>query len=250
MTANAISVRDVEVRLGGATVLSDISFDIRESSFVAIIGPNGAGKSTLLKALLGLVDTSRGTITIDGIAPRDIPAAWAGYVPQVKALDRDFPALAIELVATGPHARWPWRLGAEARAHALEALELAGAKHIADRPAGRLSGGELQRVYLARAFSREPKFILLDEPAAGLDVAGEADMYHIIESYQRKHRATVMMITHDWDGARIHASDVLLLNRTNIGFGPPDTVLNDQTLLQVFGHKGHTHPKTEGTRHD
>ena len=246
MSAPAIAVNDVEVRLHGAAILNALTFEIGEGAFTAIIGPNGAGKSTLLKTLLGLLEPSQGTITINGRPPRDVPAEWCGYVPQVKALDRDFPALAIELVMTGARSRWPWRINQAARARALDALAQAGAAHLADRPAGRLSGGELQRVYLARAFSRNPKFILLDEPAAGLDVAGEADMYHIIESYQKQHNSTVLMITHDWDGARLHASDVLLLNRRAIGFGPPETVLNDQTLLQVFGHRGHTHAAKAG----
>jgi len=162
-------------------------------------------------------------------------------VPQFKTLDRSFPALSIELVASGLRRRWPFRLAAREREAARAALRRVRGEDLAYRRLSRLSGGELQRVYLARAFVRGPRMLLLDEPATGMDVLGEADMYRVLEQYQRDHRATVLMITHDWEAARHHATHVLILNRRVIGFGPPERALSDECLRRAFGHVGHPH---------
>jgi zinc transport system ATP-binding protein len=105
---------------------------------------------------------------------------------------------------------------------------------------GRLSGGQLQRVYLARALVRRPRLLLLDEPATGVDRLGEVDLYRHLEAYQEETGATILMITHDWEAAH-HASHVLVLNRRVIGFGPPERALSEECLRQAFGHLGHEH---------
>ncbi len=237
----AVELLDVSVRYGAYTALEGISLKIPEGAFVAIIGPNGAGKSTLLKLILGLLRPSRGKVVVFGRPALKVPAAWLGYVPQFKTLDRSFPALAIELVASGLRRRWPFRLGAGERKAALSALRRVRGEDLAYRRLSRLSGGELQRVYLARAFVRSPRMLLLDEPATGMDVLGEADMYRMLEQYQRERGATVLMITHDWEAARHHATHVLVLNRRIIGFGPPERALTDECLRRAFGHVGHPH---------
>jgi zinc transport system ATP-binding protein len=104
----------------------------------------------------------------------------------------------------------------------------------------------LQRVYLARALARRPKLLLLDEPAAGVDIAGEADMYHLLDAYRRERGATIVMVTHDWAGALHHASRALLLNRGLLAYGPPQEVLTDANLRLAFGHLGHSHPMGGG----
>jgi len=157
-------------------------------------------------------------------------------------MDRSFPALSLELVATGLAERWPWHLQKAERQRTLEALELVGAVHLAKRPVARLSGGELQRVCLARSLVRQPKLVMLDEPATGIDAVGEADMYRLLEAYQKKSGATLLMITHDWHAATHHARHVLLINRGLVGFGPPHTTLIEDNLRMAFGHIGHKHP--------
>ena len=237
----AVEFERVSVRYGSYTALEDITLKIPEGAFVAIIGPNGAGKSTLLKLVLGLVRPSSGRVLVYGLPPARVPAAWLGYVPQFKTLDRTFPALALELVVTGLRRRWPFRVTRSEKEAALAALAEVRGEELADRRLARLSGGELQRVYLARAFVRRPRLLLLDEPATGMDVLGEADMYRILEHYQSRHQATIMMITHDWEAARHHATHVLVLNRRVIGFGPPERALTDECLRRAFGHEGHPH---------
>ncbi len=237
----AVEFGNVSVRYGSFAALDRVSLRIPEGAFVAIIGPNGAGKSTLLKLILGLLRPSEGEVRVFGRPALKVPAEWLGYVPQFKTLDRSFPALSLELVASGQRRRWPFRLSAREREAALAALRRVRGEELAGRRLSRLSGGELQRVYLARAFVRRPRMLLLDEPATGMDVLGEADMYRMLEQYQREHRATVLMITHDWEAARYHATHVLVLNRRVIGFGPPERALSDECLRRAFGHVGHPH---------
>jgi len=240
MSGAAVHIEHLTVRYGDYKALDDLGLEIPEGSFVAIVGPNGAGKSTFLKVLLALTSVNSGVVRIFSKAPADVPAQWIGYVPQIKTMDRRFPALAIELVFTGLDRRWPWRTRIE-RQRALEALEQVGALHLADRSLGKLSGGELQRVCLARAIVRRPRLVMLDEPATGIDAVGEADMYHLLEAYQKESHATFLMITHDWHAATHHADLVLLLNGRQISFGPPQVALAEDNLRRAYGHIGHRH---------
>ncbi|GAB5601575.1 ABC transporter ATP-binding protein [Thermus sp. FJN-A] len=235
----ALEVQGLSVRFGEFQALEGVSFRVPEGAFVAIVGPNGAGKSTLLKAVLGLVPF-RGEVRVYGRPLAEAEPLWFGYVPQIKTFDRTFPALALELVATGLLRRWPFRLSPEVRRKAQAALERVGAGALAERSLGRLSGGQLQRVYLARALIRNPRLLLLDEPATGVDRVGEVDLYRYLEAYQKASGATVLMITHDWEAAH-HASHVLVLNRRVVGFGPPERALTEECLRQAFGHLGHAH---------
>lgn len=245
MPAPAVEIERYSVRFGEFQALQEVSLQVPEGAFVAIVGPNGAGKSTLLKALLGLERDGptrvSGRIRVLGHPPREVPPGWVGYVPQVKGFDRSFPALAIEVVVSGLRRHWPFRIGREEREQAAEVLEKVGALHLASRRLGGLSGGELQRVYLARSLIRRPRLLLLDEPATGVDVIGEADLYRHLEAYQAEQGATILMITHDWEAAQHHASAVLVLNRRVVGYGPPEKVLCPECLSQAFGHVGHAH---------
>ncbi|RMH73668.1 MAG: metal ABC transporter ATP-binding protein [Gemmatimonadetes bacterium] len=239
-SAIAVNVNHLSVQFETHQALEDIHLQIESGSFVSILGPNGAGKSTFIRVLLGLISPSRGTITLFGQPLERIPPHWIGYIPQVKTLDRSFPALAVELVISGLRRQWPARIRPAERELAQHALAQVDAGHLVDRSLGKLSGGELQRVYLARTLIRKPRLIMLDEPATGIDLVGEADMYRLLETYQREHHATTLMITHDWEAA-YHSSHVLLLNRRQIGFGPPQQVLTEECLRRAFGHTGHAH---------
>lgn len=243
-----VRVENLAVRFGAVAALESVSFEAAEKDFVAIVGPNGAGKSTLLRTMLGLIEPTEGKVELFGCAPREATPEWIGYVPQVKSLDRNFPGLGIELAVSGLRRSWPARIRDDERKRAMEMLERVGAAQLANKMIGQLSGGELQRLYLARGLIHQPKLILLDEPATGLDITGEADMFHILEAYQRDTSATVMMITHDWGAALHHTTRVLLLNRRMIGYGPPAESLREEKLGEAFGHRGHHHAmKLEAT---
>ncbi len=234
----AISVEGLTVRFGDVTALDNVGFSVEAGEFVAIIGPNGAGKSTLLDVLLGVQKMESGTVKVEGLDK-------VGYIPQRKDLDKRFPAKAIELVVCGAMGFWPLvkRKGFEERA--LRAMKRVGVDHCAEQQISTLSGGELQRVYLAKSLVRDPSLLILDEPAAGMDLAGEADMYHLLLDYQKDYGATVVMITHDWEGARVHADKVLLLNKKVIAFGDAKDVMDEARLLHLFHHRGHV-----GESHD
>lgn len=236
----ALHVHHVSVRFGKVVALEDVSFDLFTGDTLAIVGPNGAGKSTLIKVALGLLRPDRGHAAVfgtdAGIEPRRV-----GYVPQLKTFDRSFPATALELVVSGSRLRWPALVSSRERREASEALESVGAVHLLERRLSGLSGGELQRVYLARALVRRPDVVLLDEPATGVDFLGEHDLYDLLESYQQETDAAIVMITHDLSAARYHADQVLVLNRRAHGFGPPAQVLTDDSLRAAYGHLGHEH---------
>ncbi len=251
MNVAAVEVEGLEVRLGRHVALEAIEFRLEENGFLAILGPNGAGKSTLIRVLLGLQPPHAGSARIFGRPAGKNPAHEVGYIPQIKTLDRQFPALPLELVVSGIRGSWPWFIRRAEREQAMEALAIAGMDRKLGTPLGQLSGGELQRVYLARSFVRQPRLLLLDEPATGMDALGEADMYRLLENYRARHNATILMITHDWDVARHHASHVLLLNRRQTGFGPAGEVLAGDALRRAYGHVGHAHPMTvEEAGHD
>lgn len=233
------------VQFGDATVLQDVSFDQATGSFLAIVGPNGSGKSTLIRVLLGLVTPRKGHAALFGEDAGAHPER-IGYVPQLKTFDRTFPATALELVVTGLRRTWPGKVTGAEREAGVAALTKVGAAQLERRPLARLSGGELQRAYLARALVREPDLVLLDEPATGVDYLAEHDLYSLLEDYQREgvargRPATVVMITHDLAVARFHADRVLVLNRRVMGFGAPEDVLGDEALKTAFGHHHHQH---------
>ena len=240
-----VHVHDVTVRFSDAVVLEDVSFDLDAGCFLAVVGPNGGGKSTLIKVALGLVKPQRGHAALFGKEAGAHPER-IGYVPQLKTFDRTFPATALELVVTGLRRSWPARIRPEERDRGVEALAHVGAGKLERRPLARLSGGELQRVYLARALVRVPELVLLDEPATGVDFLAEHDLYDLLEAYQEHtaglgRKATVVMITHDMAAARYHADQVVVLNRHLMAFGQPDEVLADERLRSAFGHRSHEH---------
>jgi zinc transport system ATP-binding protein len=241
-----VATADLGVRFGDHPVLEGITFEADAGDFVAVVGPNGAGKSTLIRVLLGLLTPETGRAHVFGRAPSAVDPGLVGYVPQVKGLDRSFPARAIDLVLTGVHQRWPFRVRPEERERALDALARVGAEALAERALDGLSGGELQRVYLARSLARRPRLILLDEPATGIDVAGAADLYDLLEDDQAARDTTIVMVTHDWNAAYHHATHVLLIDGTQVGFGPPPEVLTDACLREAFGHTGHAHAMLMG----
>jgi zinc transport system ATP-binding protein len=250
MNDDLIIVKNLRVTYGTQTVLDDITFNIPGNSFVSVIGPNGAGKSTLIKVLLGLKKYSAGEVSLFGKEPTKVDPHLISYVPQIKTMDRTFPAMAVELVLSGLKQRWPWTLGGDARLKAENALHLVGAERIANRPIAELSGGELQRVCIARSIVKNPKLIILDEPAAGIDAVGESDLYNLMEEYQHKSDATILMITHDWHIANHHSDFVLVLNKKQISFAPPSQSLLEENLRRAFGHIGHDHTIKAGHKNN
>lgn len=247
----AIKLENITINFGTHIVLKDINLEIEEGSFVSVVGPNGGGKSTLIKLLLGLIKPNTGKALLYGKEPEKMLAAMIGYVPQIKTLDRSFPAMPVELVATGITGKWPGILTPAREKVSIEALEQVGAAHLAKRQLSKLSGGEMQKVYLARSIVRKPKLLLLDEPSTGIDSASEKDLNKFIDDYHSSTNATFIMATHDWEAAFHHSSEVLLINRSVICFAKPEEAFCDENMRKAFGHIGHPHDMIFGAmQHD
>ncbi|MBI5722892.1 MAG: metal ABC transporter ATP-binding protein [Planctomycetes bacterium] len=246
--APAVAFSGVTVRAGGVSILESVTAGVPAGSFTAIVGPNGAGKTTLLLAMLGQI-AHGGRIEKpplpDGTAPR------IGYVPQKLEFDRGMPLSVMEMMTMGIQRLpvWLWT-GREKKRVALELLAAVKAEHLAKRPLGALSGGELQRVLLALAVQRRPHILALDEPVAGVDISGESLLCELLEDLRAKYGLTVIMVTHDLSIVTAHADHVICLNRRVMGEGPVPQTLRPEILSATFGlHLGLAHLHLDGSRH-
>ncbi len=235
----AVSVKNLSVSFDKNIILNGLSFDIPVGEYVAIVGPNGSGKTTLLKTLLGVNSKYSGSVNFP--SSKSNKSNKIAYVPQIKTLDRTFPAMAMELVLSGLNKKWVSTPTKESKFLALEMLEKLSAGHLADKQLSSLSGGELQRVYLARCLITNPLILLLDEPATGIDLVCEKSVNHIISQYNKEFKTTVLMVTHDWSAAYHHTSYTLLLNKQQIYFGESKKAFTDINLQKTFSHPGHDH---------
>jgi len=208
----ALDVRGVTVRFGDKVVLEDVTFWVPVGEFLCLCGPNGAGKSTLLKVILGLVTPERGEVRVAGLAPVD-GRRKIGYVPQRKSFDREFPASALEVVVAALRGRWPWRITPAEREVAMDALARAGADQLASSQIKDLSGGETQRVFLARALVTKPDLLVLDEPTAGVDVSGRAAIIDRMAEISASDTIAAVLVTHNLQAIARCAERVLYLER-------------------------------------
>ncbi|MFH1964426.1 MAG: metal ABC transporter ATP-binding protein [Acidobacteriota bacterium] len=232
---SAVTVADVSVVRGEATILESITARVPHGGNTAIIGPNGAGKTTLLLALLGQSDYT-GEILFSGspLRPR------IGYVPQRFSFDRGLPVTVLEFLVMGLQRRPLWLgVGKKYQERACELLEAVHARGIAGLNLGSLSGGEMQRVLLALALQQDPELLVLDEPSAGVDVKGEKVFCELLEELGRKWGFTQLIVSHDLATVTHHATHVICLNRKVLAEGPPDQVLTTGILKSLFGiHMG------------
>jgi zinc transport system ATP-binding protein len=184
---------------------------VEKGDFLGIIGPNGGGKTTLFKVILGLVQPSRGRILVMGQPPRKLHSA-IGYVPQYNLFDRDFPINVMDTVLMGCNGTTGLfkRYTAENRERAREALETVGMLRYRDQQIGKLSGGEQQRVFIARALVSRPKLLLLDEPTASVDSSMQTEFYDLL--VKLKEDMTIVMISHDIGAVSVYVDKIACLN--------------------------------------
>jgi zinc transport system ATP-binding protein len=208
----AVHIEDLSVRLGGRRVLEDINLRIKEGDFLGVIGPNGGGKTTLLRAILGLVKPERGKIEVFGRSPR-AARKQIGYLPQKSLFDPKFPITAIEVVMMGRYATRGLirRYTSQDLDSAREAISLVGMSEYADREIGSLSGGEQQRIFVARAIVSAPRLLLLDEPAAGIDSAKQVEFYELLGELNEK--MTIIMVSHDISAVSAYVKKIACVSR-------------------------------------
>ena len=240
----AVALEGVTVRYEQTVALEQVTLRLRRGDCVAVVGPNGAGKSTLFHAIAGVVRPQEGEVRIYGSQPgRHI---CVGYVPQRKGVDLLFPVTVADVVMMGRvgqmgFLRWPARRDREAVRAALDEV---GMGEYAGRQIGELSGGQLQRVFLARALAQEAELLLMDEPLTGLDLPSQEVILGLISRIQQ-HGVTVLVASHDLNQAGEQFPLILLLNRRVIAFGPPEQVLTAANLLSAYG--SHIHVVQSGT---
>jgi zinc/manganese transport system ATP-binding protein len=238
LTRAAVRFDRAQVRLGGRAVWSDVSLCIRPGQFAAVLGPNGAGKSTLLKAILGLLPLEAGSATVLGRPPGEANPL-IGYLPQRHSFDAAARIRGVDLVRLGlDGARWgiplPTRASAEARRRVSEAIGLVGASAYAERPIGRLSGGEQQRLLIAQALVRRPQLLLLDEPLDSLDLPNQGAVSALLARISRDEQVTVMLVAHDVNPILGYLDRVVYLGLGGAASGAPRDVITSETLSRLY----------------
>jgi len=233
----AVSLRSVTVSYREHVALHDVSLDIRHGDFCGIIGPNGAGKTTLLTVINGLGRIHSGTVNILG--ERTTRANFGrlrrriGYVAQQERIDPRAPISCLEAVLVGACGRAGLfrRLTAHDRERAHAMMELTRTSHLAERPAGRISGGEARKIALARALVQEPGILLLDEPTSNLDPRAVREFGELVVDAYRRFNLTVVMVTHQLDHLPLVANRITMLKNGRVTYSGDRTALNDERLI-------------------
>jgi ABC-type Mn2+/Zn2+ transport system ATPase subunit len=236
-TPARLDIENITVGYNGVPVLDGLSFAVPHGARLAVVGPNGAGKSTLFKALVGLLPLKTGLIKIHG-EPLGHHKDCVAYVPQREEVDWRFPVTASDVVMMGRYGRQNWlsRPSASDRKIVARSLEQMGVANLARTPIGELSGGQAQRVFLARALAQEPHILLMDEPFTGVDATTQEATLALIDQLKEQH-VTVLVSTHDLEMAARRFDQVLLLNRRLVAYGSPSEVFQPDLVRQAFGSK-------------
>ena len=236
----AIDIKNLSHAYDSLVVLNNLSFAIQRGDFFIIIGPNGSGKTTLLKIISGLIQLQQGNLMILDQPlqsyTRKILAKKIAYVPQMISMDFPFRVMDLVLMGRSPHLG-PLGLGQEKDVEiARKAMAFTGVEHLGDRKLEQLSGGEQQRVFIARAICQDPEVILLDEPTASLDLAHQVRIMDMMEKLKNNRKITVVMVSHDVNLAAMYGEILLLLKEgAIIGLGPPQDVITYQALEKAYG---------------
>ncbi len=237
----ALQLERVAVVLDGRSVLDQVGFEVARGEFCCLCGPNGGGKTTLLKAILGLVPLAAGSIAVLGETPRKARAS-VGYLPQAKAFNPGFPSRPLEMIVANHRGSWPLRVSAGERALARDALARVGGEHLIEAPLRALSGGELQRVFLARAIVNEPPLLLLDEPTAGVDARGRGEFLDLLDQLAAREDIAVVLVTHSPATARRLADRIVYVDRSVRAWGTPEEVLEHDWQRGAFTGRDHDAP--------
>ena len=230
-----IDVDSLRVVRGGQEVLKDVSMHIHCGQLTVLIGQNGAGKTTLIRSILGEIP-HEGSIRHEDGRGRPMPHLRTGYVPQHLNFDREMPLTVCDLVGAALSRRPVWTgVGRKTREEVRNILATVHAQDLMERPLGRCSGGEIQRVLLALALNPDPDLLILDEPVAGVDQNGQRMFLDTVNEIRRGRHMAILMVSHDLPLVREYADHVVLLDRTVLAQGSPRAVFDSEAFQQVFG---------------
>lgn len=238
LDAPLLAMENVSVRYGTGTVLENISFDLSPGDGIAVVGPNGAGKTTLFQIIAGIIDPFEGVVRVSGHEPGG--HTCIAYVPQRSQVDWSFPATVADVVMMGRINKmgpflWPQADDWEIVSRSLKFVDLVD---YSQRQISELSGGEQQRMFIARALAQEAELMLLDEPLNGLDVPAQESILSILETLQDR-QVTFMISMHDLRLAAEQFNQVMLLNKELLGLGSPEEVFTRDLLVKAY--QGHLH---------
>ncbi|AUH01047.1 zinc ABC transporter ATP-binding protein ZnuC [Prodigiosinella confusarubida] len=217
-----VTLDNISVQFGNRRVLTDISLTLQAGRILTLLGPNGAGKSTLVRVVLGLLSPDNGNI-------QRVPNLRIGYVPQKLHLDATLPLTVSRFMQLRPGVK---------KQDIMPALKRVQAGHLLDQPMQKLSGGENQRVLLARAILTNPQLLVLDEPTQGVDVNGQLALYELINQLRQELNCGVLMVSHDLHLVMAKTDEVLCLNQHVCCSGTPEVVSLHPEFLAMFGHRG------------
>lgn len=230
-----IGLEGVSVQRGGQTLLHDVSMHIHCGQLTVLIGQNGAGKTTLIRALLGELPHGGSIRHVDDHS-RDIPHLRTGYVPQHLHFDKEMPVTVEDFMAAAFTRRPVWTgVSKKTRQAVRNALATVEAADLAQRPLGRCSGGELQRVLLALALHPAPDLLVLDEPVSGVDQNGLKMFLDTVLRLKETHHMAILLVSHDLHLVREYADHVVLLDKTVLAQGPAERVFATEAFDAVFG---------------
>ena len=232
----AIRARGIEVGYRGTVVWHDATFDVGKGEFVAVIGPNGAGKTTLFRLLLGIQRPMAGSLEVFGAPPRR-GSPRIGYVPQKHTIDNDTHVAAdvlVHLGVSGTHLGPEVSIRAGRRA-TQEALEAVGAVELGPKPLGSMSGGELQRIFLAEAIAGRPEMLLLDEPLSNLDMRRTRELVELVHGLVRTRHVTTLLVAHDINPLIECLDRVIYIANGRVANGRPEDVLTSASLSELYG---------------
>jgi iron complex transport system ATP-binding protein len=236
----SLDIKGLSAGYGHGFVIHGIDLAVQSGEFVAVLGRNGSGKSTLIRAALGLLPNTRGRVLIGSrnitdLGRRDI-AGLAAYVPQF--IEPVFEFSVRDIVLMGRYARQS-RLGAlpgEDRKAVDEALALVGLTPLSSKRLGHLSGGEKQRVFIARALAQDTPLLFLDEPSLHLDISYQVEIYALLKSLQREKGKAILAAEHNINLAVLHADRLVLLKDGRVaGAGTPGETLTAETVRRIYG---------------
>jgi len=244
-----LELQSVWLAYGGNVVVKDITFQVMPGEMVGLIGPNGSGKSTIIKAISRVISLHSGKILLDGKNVFKIPrvdlARLLGVVPQMPLLPSAFTAFEIVLMGRNPHLGLLQYEGARDLGITWQAMEKTATHTLAERRVGELSGGEIQRLVIARVLAQEPKSILLDEPTANLDISHQVEILDLIKNLCLENNLTVVAALHDLNLASQYCDRLILINNGRVhAQGTPREVINSRNIKEVYGAEGcvYAHP--------
>lgn len=233
-----IIVSSLSKRYGDVAAVSEVSFEVHPQEIVALVGPNGSGKSTVIKTMATIYNPSSGSITFDGedifaAEPADL-AKRVGYVPQ--HFTYTLYSSVFETILLGRRRHIKWSVSAEELTRVQEALDTLEISHLASKNMDELSGGERQKVFIARALAQDPALYLFDEPTSALDIRHQIDVMEIMREVTRSHNAAMIIAVHDLNLAYRYADVVVMLDHgKRTGYGRPEEILTPENIETVYG---------------